>query len=302
MMIYLKEIEIIIPIIISIALLTLAERKIMGSIQRRIGPNIVGIYGLLQPIIDGIKLLLKESITPVKSNSVFYILAPLLILFISLLLWIVIPFRLGIIIMDIDLSVLFIFAISTLTIYGVLYGGWASNSKYGFIGGLRATSQLISYEVSIGIILISIISISKSFNLNDMIISQINMPNIIPLLPIFIILLISLLAETNRTPFDLLEAESELVAGFIVEYSSIIFAAFYLGEYSMILLWSHILSLLFFGTINYFSLIIMFIIIWIRASLPRLRYDQLLYLGWSIILPFSISYYLFILSFLYLFD
>lgn len=301
-MLYLKDIFILIPIILSIALLTLAERKIMGSIQRRIGPNVVGIYGLIQPISDGIKLVLKEAILPVKTNKILFTVAPLLTFLISLLLWLVIPFKLGIIIIDLDLSILFIFALSTLTIYGVLYGGWSSESKYGFIGAIRATAQLISYEVSIGIILISIIAITNSINLHDQYFRQILIPNFISLWPILLLLFISLLAETNRTPFDLLEAESELVAGFLVEYSSIIFVAYYLAEYSMILFWSFLLTYLFSPTFPYLYIIILFIFIWVRASLPRLRYDQLMKLGWASILPLSISFFLFYSSLIFFFN
>lgn len=301
-MLYLKDIFILIPIILSIALITLAERKIMGSIQRRIGPNVVGIYGLIQPISDGIKLILKEAIIPVKTNKIFFTIAPLSTFLISLLLWLVIPFKLGVILVDIELSILFVFALSTLTIYGVLYGGWSSESKYGFIGAIRATAQLISYEVSIGIILISIIAISNTINLHDLYIKQILIPNFITLWPILLLLFISLLAETNRTPFDLLEAESELVAGFLVEYSSIIFVAYYLAEYSMILFWSFLFTYLFFPTFSFSYIIILFVFIWVRASLPRLRYDQLMKLGWASILPLSISFFLLYSSLIFLFN
>lgn len=299
-----KNIEILIAIIINIAYLTLAERKVLGHIQRRKGPNIVGIYGLLQPITDGIKLVIKECVIPEKSNNIYYIMAPLLTLIISLILWAVIPFNIGIIIYDYNLSILYIFAISTLGIYGVLYSGWSSNSKYAFIGGIRGTSQLISYEISIGIILLSIISLNSSFNLFEIFYSQIYIYNIIPLYPIYILLFITALAETNRTPFDLLEAESELVAGFLVEYSSIIFAAFYLGEYCIIIFLSTLISILFFGNlgVTIYTLLIIFKFIWVRATLPRLRYDQLIYLGWTKILPISIAYFLFIFSLLFLFD
>lgn len=301
-MLYLKDIIILIPIILSIALITLAERKIMGSIQRRIGPNVVGIFGLIQPITDGIKLILKEGILPIKTSNFYFTIAPLSTFLISLLLWLVIPFKLGIIIVDLDLSILFIFALSTLTIYGILYGGWSSESKYGYIGAIRATAQLISYEVSIGIILISIIAITNSINLHDQYFKQIITPIILTLWPIFILFFISLLAETNRTPFDLLEAESELVAGFLVEYSSIIFVAYYLAEYSMILFWSFLLTSLFLPSFFLSYLLFIFLFIWVRASLPRLRYDQLMKLGWASILPLSISSFLFFSSFIFLFN
>lgn len=299
-----KGIEILIPIIISIALLTLGERKVLGSIQRRVGPNIIGYYGLLQPITDGVKLILKESIMPNKSNYYYFLIAPLATFGISLLLWAVIPFNKDIIIYDTNYSILYILAVSSISIYGILYGGWSSNSKYAFIGTMRAISQLISYEVSIGIILISVITLNNSFNLIEIINSQIYIWNIVALWPIFIMFIISILAETNRTPFDLLEAESELVAGFLVEYSSIIFAAFYLGEYGIILFMSTLTSILFFGLpgVSIFTLFILITIIWIRATLPRLRYDQLINLGWTKILPLSISYFISIYSIIYIYQ
>lgn len=297
-----KGIEILIPIIISIALLTLGERKVLGSIQRRVGPNIIGYWGLLQPITDGVKLILKESIMPNKSNYYYFLIAPLATFAISLLLWAVIPFNKDIIVYDTNYSILYILAVSSISIYGILYGGWSSNSKYAFLGTMRAISQLISYEVSIGIILISVISLNSSFNLIEILNSQIYIWNIVALWPIFIMFIISILAETNRTPFDLLEAESELVAGFLVEYSSIIFAAFYLGEYGIILLMSTLTSILFFGLpgVSIFTLLIVISIIWIRATLPRLRYDQLMNLGWTKILPLSISYFISIYSIIYI--
>lgn len=296
-----KGIEILIPIIISIALLTLGERKVLGSIQRRIGPNIIGYWGLLQPITDGVKLILKESIMPNKSNHYYFLIAPLATFAISLLFWGVIPLNKDIVIYDTNYSILYILAVSSISIYGIIYGGWSSNSKYAFIGTMRGISQLISYEVSIGIILISVITLNSSFNLIEIINSQIYIWNIIGLWPIFIMFIISILAETNRTPFDLLEAESELVAGFLVEYSSIIFVAFYLGEYGIILLMSTLTSILFFGySFGKFILLIVITIIWIRATLPRLRYDQLMSLGWTKILPLSISYFITIYSIIYI--
>lgn len=296
-----KGIEILIPIIISIALLTLGERKVLGSIQRRIGPNIIGYWGLLQPITDGVKLILKESIMPNKTNHYYFLIAPLATFAISLLFWGVIPLNKDIVIYDTNYSILYILAVSSISIYGIIYGGWSSNSKYAFIGTMRGISQLISYEVSIGIILISVITLNSSFNLIEIINSQIYIWNIIGLWPIFIMFIISILAETNRTPFDLLEAESELVAGFLVEYSSIIFVAFYLGEYGIILLMSTLTSILFFGySFGKFILLIVITIIWIRATLPRLRYDQLMSLGWTKILPLSISYFITIYSIIYI--
>lgn len=297
-------IEILIPIIISIALLTLGERKVLGSIQRRVGPNIIGYWGILQPITDGVKLILKESIMPNKSNYYYFLIAPLATFGISLLLWGVIPFSKDIIIYDTKNSILYILAVSSISIYGILYGGWSSNSKYALMGTMRAISQLVSYEVSIGIIIISIITLNNSINLIEIINSQIYIWNILSLWPIFIMLIISILAETNRTPFDLLEAESELVAGFLVEYSSIIFAAFYLGEYGIILLMSTLTSILFFGIpgVSIPTIIILILIIWIRATLPRLRYDQLMNLGWTKILPLSISNFILLYSIIYIYQ
>lgn len=294
-----KDIELLIPILISIALLTLGERKIMGSIQRRKGPNIVGIYGILQPFSDGLKSILKENILP-QNTTIYYIYAPFISLIISLLLWAVIPFNINIIIYDINYSLLLILAITSISIYGILYGGWSSKSQWSMIGTLRATSQLISYEISLGFILFSIITLNSSFNLIDILYNQIYIWNIIPLLPISLLLLISILAETNRTPFDLLEAESELVAGFLVEYSSISFLSYYLAEYSIILFFSKLFSILFLA--DHFFILPLFLIIWIRASLPRLKYDQLIYMGWMIILPHSINYYLSLFCLLWAFD
>lgn len=299
---YIISIEILLSIILSIAFLTLFERKVLAYIQRRVGPNIVGIYGLLQPLFDGIKLILKESIIPIKSNKINYLIAPIIILFISLILYIIIPFNNNIIIFDNYFSILFIFAISSLSIYGILIGGFYSNNKYSLIGSLRSTSQLIAYEVSIGFILINVILLNNSLNLIDIIYSQIYIWNLLVLFPIYILLFISILAETNRTPFDLLEAESELVAGFMTEYSGIVFVFYYLGEYCAILFLSLLLNILFFGSINIIFILILFKIIWIRATLPRLRYDQLIYLGWMCILPLSITYYIVILTIYFIFN
>lgn len=300
---YIKFIEILIPIIIGIAYITLGERKILGSMQRRKGPNIIGIYGILQPIVDGVKLLLKENIIPQKSKYIYYIIAPILTFILSILIWIVLPFNLNIILNDLNLSILFILAISSLSIYRILYGGWSSFSKYSIIGCLRATAQLISYEVSLGIIIMSLISINGNLNLLEILIFQLYIKNIFIFFPIFILFFISILAETNRTPFDLLEAESELVAGFLVEYSSLIFAAFYLGEYCFIFFMSSLTNLLFFGSFpsHFFTFFFIFLFIWVRATLPRLRFDQLLNLGWTIILPSSLSLLLFYLSIVFIF-
>lgn len=296
-------IEIIIIVLIGIAYITLAERKIMGSMQRRVGPNIVGIYGILQPISDGIKLIIKEIIIPQQSNKLYYFIGPILILTFNFIIWVPFPFIFGIQIQDLNNGILYILAISSLSVYLLLYSGWSGNSKYAFIGSLRSIAQLISYEVSIGIIIMSVIIISRSFNLNEIILHQIYISNLIPLLPIFILFFISILAETNRPPFDLPEAESELIAGYIVEYGGFAFGAIYLAEYGFILAMSTLSSILFWGNpgtilgiLN--TIITIFSFIWIRSALPRIRFDQLMNLGWTQILPFSISFLIFSSSFL----
>jgi NADH-quinone oxidoreductase subunit H len=291
----------LISLLISIAYFTLAERKFIASVQRRCGPNVVGFWGLLQPLADGLKLVLKEIIIPNSSNQGLFIIAPLLTLILSFSGWVVIPNSFDSYIIDLTLSLMFILLISALGVYGILFAGWASNSKYAVLGGLRSISQMISYEVSISLIILPIILMSGSLNLIDIVYVQFkSVWFILPLLPLGIIFLISILAETNRTPFDLPEAEAELVAGYNVEYSSIIFAMFFLGEYSNILLMSSLFVILFLGgwdglILNpelIFSIkigIIVFFFIFIRANVPRYRYDQLMQLGWKIFLPLTLS-------------
>lgn len=296
-----EVLEVIIILLIGIAYITIAERKVMGSMQRRVGPNITGIYGILQPLADGLKLVIKETIIPQQSNKIYYLIGPMIILTLCLIIWVPIPFRLGEQIEENNNGILYILAISSLSVYILLYSGWSSNSKYAFLGSLRSIAQLISYEVSIGIIIMSVILLNNSFNLNELILHQIYISNIIPLFPIFILFLISILAETNRPPFDLPEAESELIAGYIVEYGGMAFAAIYLAEYGFIQAMSSLCSILFWGapgTISgtLFTIFIIFIFIWIRSALPRIRYDQLMSLGWTKILPFSISYLIFVCS------
>ncbi len=290
--------EIIIIILIGVAYITLAERKVMGSMQRRKGPNVIGIYGLLQPLADGLKLILKEIIIPQQSNKIFFMLGPIFTLTLSLIIWIPIPFGISSIIYENPYGILYILAISTLSVYILLYSGWSSNSKYAFIGAIRSIAQLISYEVSMGIIVISILLLNNSFNLIHILYSQIFSPNIFPLFPLFFLFFISALAETNRPPFDLPEAESELIAGYIVEYGGMSFAAIYLAEYAFIQSMSVLTSILFIGTTNPFfgTLFIIFGFIWIRATLPRTRYTDLMALGWTKILPFAISYIIFVFS------
>lgn len=298
---YIESLEIIIPILISIAYITLAERKVMGLMQRRIGPNKIGPIGLLQPIVDGIKLVLKEIVIPQKVKVFEMLIGPCIILILCLIIWIPIPIDYGIMIEENKYSILYILAISSLNVYVYIYSGWSTLSKYAYIGSLRSIAQLISYEVSIGIIIMSILFINHTFNLNDILFSQIYFPNFFPLFPIAILFFISILAETNRPPFDLPEAESELIAGYLIEYGGFAFASIYLAEYGFILVMSYLFSILFFGSfLSFFTLLSIFSFIWIRASLPRLRYDQLMYLGWTKILPFSISYLILTSSYLIL--
>ena len=238
---------IVVPLLIAVAYFTLAERKVIASIQRRRGPNVVGIWGLLQPLADGLKLLVKESIFPSNSNIIIFVLAPVITFLLSLLGWAVIPFGYTMVLSDLNVGLLYIFAVSSLGVYGILTSGWASNSKYAFLGALRSAAQMVSYEVSIGLIIISVLLCAGSLNLSKIIIAQESIWYIIPLFPVFLMFFISALAETNRAPFDLPEAEAELVAGYNVEYSAMGFALFFLGEYANILMMCALCSILFFG-------------------------------------------------------
>ena len=307
----LKILGLVIPLLISIAYLTIAERKLLGSIQRRKGPNVVGFLGLLQPFADGLKLFSKETILPKDSSVYVFILAPLITFILSLIGWSVIPLSGTVLISDINLGVLYLFSISSLGVYGIILAGWSSNSKYPFLGSLRSAAQMISYEVSIGLIIVNVCLCAGSFNLSTIVMAQKNIWFIFPLFPMFVLFYISMLAETNRHPFDLPEAESELVSGYNVEYSAVTFALFFLGEYANILLMSAFSSLLFLGgwlplfdfpPFNmlpgsfWFSLKILFSVIFFimaRAALPRYRYDQLMDIGWKSILPLSLGYLLF---------
>nr|AER54496.1 NADH dehydrogenase subunit 1 [Cyanea capillata] len=292
---------IILPVLIAVAFLTLAERKILGYMQSRKGPNIVGIYGLLQPLADGAKLFSKEMTIPNHTNLILYFLSPILFLVLALVIWTVLPYDLGISLSDIDLGILFIFVISSISIYAVLMSGWASTSKYAFLGSLRAAAQMISYEVSIGLILITIILCSGTLNLSKIILIQENsIWFIIPMFPAAIMFLISALAETNRAPFDLTEGESELVSGYNVEYSSMSFALLFLAEYANIIFMSALFSILFLGGWNgliFNSIVwlgiktafITLVFVWVRASYPRIRYDQLMTLLWKSYLPLSLT-------------
>ena len=306
-----KFLLLIIPVFISVAYLTLAERKVLGYTQTRKGPNVVGIYGLLQPLADGVKLFSKEMIIPNHVNLFLYFFAPILALTLSVLIWSVLPLGSSYVLSDISLGILVIFALSSVGVYAILISGWSSNSKYAFIGALRAAAQMISYEVSIGLILISVILSSGSLNLITIIHTQYQgIWFIFPLFPTAIMFLVSCFAETNRAPFDLTEGESELVSGYNVEYSSMSFALFFLAEYSHIIFMSFLFTVLFLGGTsvwyhNYSWLLffktnfIIFSFIWIRTSFPRLRYDQLMALLWKTYLPLSLSFVILVNTLLY---
>lgn len=304
----LKILLVVVPLLISVAYFTLFERKVIGSMQGRRGPNVVGFFGILQPLADGLKLLLKETVLPSSANLAMFIVAPVITFMLSLMGWAVIPFDNHMVFADINISILYIFAVSSLGVYGILISGWASNSKYAFLGALRSAAQMVSYEVSIGFILINVILCVGSLNLHDIIVAQKNIWFCIPLFPLFIMFFVSALAETNRHPFDLPEAEAELVAGYFVEYSAMGFALFFLGESANILFMCSLTTALFLGgwyppiDIWIFSLIpgfiwfsiktvlVLFLFIWVRVAYPRYRYDQLMRLGWKVFLPLSLGF------------
>lgn len=308
-------VAIIVPLLVGVAYLTLAERKIMAAMQLRQGPNIVGPFGLLQPFADGLKLLAKETIVPTKSNGAIFVLAPVLTFLLALVAWAVIPFdmyidadgnQVPVVLANINVGVLYLFAISSLGVYGIIMAGWASNSKYAFLGGLRSAAQMVSYEVSLGLVLVTVLMCAGSMNLVDIVMSQEKVWYMLPLFPMFIVFFISALAETNRAPFDLPEGESELVGGYNVEYSAMTFALFFLGEYANMILMSAMTVILFMGgwlpplDIAPFNWIpgifwfvgkiafVLFCFVWVRATVPRFRYDQLMRLGWKIFLPFTL--------------
>jgi len=301
-----KILIVVVPLLISVAYFTLAERKILGAIQRRRGPNVVGTFGLLQPLSDGFKLLVKETVLPSSSNKLIFVLSPIITFLISLMGWAVVPYDKYSFISELNTGMMYLFAVSSLGVYGIIMSGWSSNSKYAFLGALRSTAQMVSYEVSLGFIIIVIILCAGSFNLNVIIESQKNAWYIIPFFPLFLMFFISGLAETNRHPFDLPEAEAELVAGYNVEYSAIGFALFFLGEYANMLLMSSLNVILFLGgwlppfeilsfipgSVWFGLKICIFVIlfVWMRAALPRYRYDQLMNLGWKVFLPVSLAY------------
>lgn len=303
-----KILIVVVPLILGVAYLTFFERKIIGAMQLRTGPNMVGPFGLLQPIADGVKLLHKENIMPSNSNKILFMLAPVITFALSLSAWAVIPFSRDFVIADINVGILYFFAISSLGVYGVVIAGWASNSKYAFLGGMRSAAQMVSYEVSIGVTIVSVLLCAGSLNLNVIVEAQKNMWFMWPLFPMFVVFFISCLAETNRAPFDLPEAEAELVAGYNVEYSSIAFALFFLGEYANMILMSAMTAILFMGgwlppaNFEIFTMIpgfiwlilkislCLFVFIWARATLPRFRYDQLMRLGWKVFLPLTLLF------------
>ena len=297
---------IVVPLLVSVAYLTYAERKVIAAMQLRKGPNVVGPFGLLQPFADGIKLLFKETILPAGANRVIFVAAPMLTFILSLIAWSVIPVDDGWVLADINVGILFLFAVSSMGVYGVLMAGWASNSKYPFLGALRSAAQMVSYEVSMGFVIITVLICVGSLNLSAIVKAQETVWFCVPLLPMFVIFFISVLAETNRSPFDLPEGESELVAGFFVEYSSMTFALFFLGEYANMILMSGMTTILFLGGwlpiidiapfnwipgVVWFAAkvaLVLFCFLWVRATFPRYRYDQLMRLGWKVFLPFSL--------------
>ena len=317
-------IVIIIPVLLSVAYLTLAERKVIGWMQLRKGPNVVGPFGLLQPIADGLKLFCKETIIPASANRVIFVLAPIVTFVLSLIAWAVIPFDAGLVLADINVGLLYLFAISSLGVYGIIMAGWASNSKYAFLGALRSAAQMVSYEVSIGFVIITVLLAVGSLNLSKIVMAQAggfwHWHAFSPLLPMFVVFFVSALAETNRAPFDLPEAEAELVSGYNVEYSSMTFALFFLGEYANMILMSAMTAILFLGGWTapfdfapftwipgpiWFALKIascLFVFLWVRATFPRYRYDQLMRLGWKVFLPLSLLWVVLTAGWLLLFD
>ncbi len=318
--IVLQIVVIVVPLLLGVAYLTLAERKVIAAMQLRQGPMVVGPMGLLQPIADGLKLFLKETVVPSGANKVVFLLAPMVTFSLAMIGWAVIPFGDGLVIADINVGVLYLFAISSLGVYGIIMAGWASNSRYAFLGALRSAAQMVSYEIAIGLIIINVLLTVGSLNLSDIVRAQETWWFVFPHFPMFMIFIASILAETNRHPFDLPEAEAELVAGYNVEYSAMGFALFFLGEYANMILMSAIASILFLGgwlpPIDIAPLtwipgpvwlilkicFILFIFIWARATLPRYRYDQLMRLGWKVFLPLSLLWVVLTSGFLVAFD
>ncbi len=315
-----KILFLLVPILVSVAMIVWLDRRIWGLVQKRRGPNVVGPFGLFQTLADALKYIFKEIIIPASANKVVFILAPIVTMTLALVAWAVIPMSEDFILSDINVGILYLFAVSSLGVYGIIMGGWASNSKYPFLGAIRSAAQMVSYEVSIGIIIINVLLCAGSLNLKEIVLAQKDLWYVIPLFPMFVVFFISALAETNRPPFDLPEAEAELVAGYQTEYSGMMYAMFWLGEYANILLMCAMGSILFLGgwlpIIDIYPLNLIPAPIWmilkilflfflfalIKAIVPRYRYDQLMRLGWKIFLPFSLIYLVLTASFLFYFD
>lgn len=314
----LKSLALIVPLLIGVAYLTYAERRVLGAIQLRKGPNVVGPFGLWQPFADALKMMYKETVVPAGANRGLFILAPVITFGLAVAAWVVIPVNDHWGIANINVGILYLFAISSLGVYGIIIAGWASNSKYAFLGAMRSAAQMVSYEVSMGFVIVTVLVCVGSLNLNDIVLAQRHLWFAIPLLPVFVVFFISGLAETNRAPFDLAEGESEIVAGFFVEYSAMSFALFFLGEYANMILVSAMTTILFLGgwlsplpfppftslPVLWFILKILlclFVFIWVRATLPRYRYDQLMALGWKVFLPLSLIWLVVTVGFLEIF-
>ena len=315
-----KILFLLIPVLVSVAMIVWLDRRVWAFVQKRQGPNVVGPFGLLQSLADALKYIFKEIIIPASSNKIIFILAPIITMTLALIAWAVIPFGEDQVLADINVGILYIFAVSSLGVYGIIMGGWASNSKYPFLGSIRSAAQMVSYEVSIGIIIINVLLCVGSLNLSDIVIAQKDMWFIIPLFPMFVIFFISALAETNRPPFDLPEAEAELVAGYQTEYSGMMYAMFWLGEYANILLMCAFGSVLFLGgwlsPVDFYPLnlipgaiwlifkilLLFFLFALVKAIVPRYRYDQLMRLGWKIFLPLSLIYVVLTASYLFYFN
>ncbi len=315
-----KILFLLVPVLVSVAMIVWLDRRVWAFVQKRQGPNVVGPFGLLQSLADALKYIFKEIIIPSSSNKVIFILAPIVTMTLALIAWAVIPFSATQVLADINVGILYLFAVSSLGVYGIIMGGWASNSKYPFLGAIRSAAQMVSYEVSIGVIIINVLLCVGSLNLNDIVIAQQNMWFVIPLFPMFVIFFISALAETNRPPFDLPEAEAELVAGYQTEYSGMMYAMFWLGEYANILLMCAMGAILFLGgwmsPINVYPFTLVPGAIWlilkilllfilfalVKAIVPRYRYDQLMRLGWKVFLPLSLTWVVLTASYLFYFN
>ena len=303
-----QTLAMLVPVLVSVAYLTLAERKVLAAMQMRKGPNVVGPFGLMQPFADALKMLMKETIIPTGANRVLFIVAPLLTMTLAMIAWAVIPVNDGWAIANINVGILYLFAISSLGVYGIVIAGWASNSKYAFLGALRSAAQMVSYEVSMGFVMVTVLLCAGSLNLTDIVRAQQHIWFCIPLFPMFIVFFVSILAECNRAPFDLAEGESEIVGGFHVEYGAMTFGLFFLGEYANMILMSAMTAILFLGgwlspipfapftwvpgPIWFIAkiLLVLFMFIWVRATFPRFRYDQLMRLGWKVFLPLSLGW------------